>query len=69
MLKFLVENNKNKKIYFVEKVREDERLLSWAECQETTIFVKWCIDNNLVPKEAVSLEKYMQILNEENQDA
>lgn len=62
-MKYLVENKETKEIYLVIKPNIDERLLSWEECQQQTTYIKWCQSNDLLPKNATSLEKYLSSIN------
>jgi hypothetical protein len=64
---YLVENKETKEIYLVERPNVDERLVSWQECQQQKTYVRWCHTNELVPKSATSLEKYLSSINEERQ--
>jgi len=62
MQKVLVRNKETKELYFVEQDTHNpilEALVSSHEAQQQETYVEWCVTNNLEPKNANSLQRYM----------
>lgn len=67
MQKVLVRNKETKELYFIEQDLHNpilEALVSYHEAQQQETYVEWCKTNDLEPKNANSLEKYMSELHE-----
>lgn len=67
MQKVLVRNKENKELYFVEQDLHNpilEALVSSKEAQQQETYIEWCISQDLEPKNANSLERYMIELHE-----
>lgn len=67
MQKVLVRNKETKELYFVEQDTHNvflEYVIPIQEAQQQETYVEWCKSNDLEPKNANSLQKYMIELHE-----